>query len=160
MTTRIGFSTPKKFNPVSWLVRKISKSAVSHCFFIYHDKDWDINMVMEAHELGFRLIPFAHFEKKNKIIAIIKPKVSLEEGLQHVALEYLGTSYDFIGGFMLLMWRWFGRKWRNPLVNVHSIVCSEAAVIAMRKGKYPNSESLVPQDIMPQDLLEFFMGKV
>lgn len=157
--TRIGFSTPKKFNPVSWLVKQTSRSTVSHCFFVYHDRDWDSDMVMEAHELGFRLIPLAHFEKQNEIIASFVPVVPVDDGVKFVALEYLGSAYDFAGGFLLLLWRWFGRKWRNPMINAKAIVCSEAVVIALQRVGYPGAAGLTQNDVMPQDLLEFFKAE-
>ena len=65
--TKIGFSTPKSFNPVSWLVKTVTGSKASHAFFVYHDLDFDMEMVMEAHELGFRLTPLMLFEKGNPL---------------------------------------------------------------------------------------------
>lgn len=159
MNTRIGFSTPKSFNPVSWLVRKVSGSVASHAFFIYFDQDWGADMVLEAHELGFRLIPFAHFEKKNEIVATFKPRSPIEAGLQHVALEYLGTAYDYgglFGGAFLLLGRWLKRKWHNPLENARHVFCSEAVVIALQKSAYLGASELEARDTTPQDLLEFF----
>jgi hypothetical protein len=159
MTTRIGFSTPKKFNPISWLVRKISGSTASHAFFIYSDKDWQADMVMEAHELGFRLIPLAHFEKKNEIVASFVPKQTIDDGVRFVALEYLGTVYDFgglFGGALLMLGRWLKRKWHNPWDSSHAVFCSEAVVIAMQKTNYPGAGLLVARDTTPQDLLQFF----
>ena len=97
MTTRIGFSTPKQFNPVSWLVRTVTGSKASHAFFVYHDQDFDMDMVMEAHELGFRLTPFEHFKKKNKLVGLFVPKHPIDTGLKYVAQRYLGTMYDYSG---------------------------------------------------------------
>jgi hypothetical protein len=131
----------------------------SHAFFIYHDVDWSADMVMEAHEVGFRLIPLAHFEKKNEIVASFVPKASLESGLREVALTYLGTHYDFgglIGSAFLLLGRWLKRKWHNPLQDARSVFCSEAVVIAMQKSKYPGADGLEARDTTPQDLLNFF----
>ena len=162
MTTRIGFSTPKHFNPVSWLVRKITGSAASHAFFIFHDKDWDAEMVMEAHELGFRLIPLDHFEKKNDIVATFTPRSSIEEGLKIVALEYLGTMYDYgglFGGIITRVGKWLKRKWHNPLESSKAVFCSEAVVIALQKSKYPGSETLEAKDTTPQDLLNYFANE-
>lgn len=159
MTTRIAFSTPKHFNPVSWLVRKFSGSSASHAFIIYHDKDWDADIVLEAHELGFRLIPLSHFEKSNELVASFVPKVSIEAGICWVALEYLGSSYDYgglFGGVFLMIGRWLKKKWHNPFDEAHHVFCSEACVLAMQKSNYPGAETLVAHDTTPQDLLEFF----
>ncbi len=159
MNTRIGFSTPKSFNPVSWLVRKLTGSTASHAFFIYLDKDWEVDMVMEAHEYGFRLMSLAHFEKKNEIVATFNPKSSIDVGVRHVALEYLGRAYDWGGLFgsaVLLFGRWLKRKWHNPWNASKAVFCSESVVIAMQKSGYEGAAELVPHDTTPQDLLEFF----
>jgi len=159
MTTRIGFSTPKHFNPVSWLVRKITGSEASHAFFIYYDHDWDVDMVMEAHEVGFRILPLDHFEKKNELVATFTPRTPIDEGLKYVALEYLGTMYDYgglFGGIFTMIGKWFKRQWHNPWQSKRSVFCSEAVVIALQKVNYLGSAGLDSRDTTPQDLLNFF----
>jgi len=160
-TTRIGVSTPRGFNPFSWLVLKLTKSTASHAFFVYYDEDWDTDMVMDAHEEGFRILPLTQFEKKNVIVATFHPVVSIEVGVKFVALTFLGTPFDFGGLFgtaFVLLGRWLKRKWHNPLQSARSVFCSEAAVVALQKSGYPGAEKLVPQDTTPQDLLQFFQG--
>jgi hypothetical protein len=158
MNTRIGFSTPKKFNPVSWLVRKLTGSTASHAFFVYHDKDWDADMVLEAHEFGFRLMTLALFEKSNEIVATFNPRSPIDAGVQFVALEYLGRAYDWgglLGSAVLLLGRWLKRKWHNPWNSSKAVFCSEVVVIALQKSGYLGAPELVPHDTTPQDLLEF-----
>lgn len=159
MSTRIGVSTPRGFAPFSQLVMKLTKSTASHAFFVYFDEDWGCDMVMDAHEEGFRLLPLTRFEQKNIIVATFHPAVSIEVGVKFVALEYLGTVFDFsglLGTAFVLVGRWLKRKWNNPLQAAASVFCSEAAVIALQKSGYPGAEKLVPQDTTPQDLLQFF----
>src|SRR5574343_542682 len=98
MNTSFGFSTPVSFNPISWLVRKFTKSRVSHVWFKYFDADFNMDMVMEAHELGFRLLPYERFKKNNKIVAVWSTKDDLGSGLRWAA-TWLGTAYDFSGLF-------------------------------------------------------------
>jgi len=159
---RIGFSTPKHFNPVSWLVRKFTGSVASHAFFIFLDEDYDVDVVMEAHELGFRDGMLARFEKKNEIVATFSPKSDITKGIVYVAKEYLGTGYDFgglIGSSLMLFGRWLKRKWHNPLASAHAVFCSEAVVIALQKSNYVGADGLVAQDTTPQDLLNFFKSQ-
>lgn len=156
---KIGFSTPKHFNPVSWLVRKLTGSAASHAFFIFYDHDWEADWMMEAHELGFRDQSLERFEKKNEIVATFIPKVSIAVGLKYVAKTYIGTAYDYGGLFgtaPILFWRWLKKKIHNPLHSPKNVFCSEAVVIALQKSNYPGAEKLVAQDTTPQDLLNFF----
>ena len=158
MTTRVGFSTPKYFNPVSWLVRKLTGSRASHAFFVYHDSDFDMDMVMEAHELGFRLTPFEHFQKHNSVVKLVVPQNPIDLGLRIVAHRYLGTMYDYaglIGMSVVMIGRWLKRKWSNPFRGSKSVYCSESVILAMKKS--PGYEKLdLDSDSSPQDLLNYF----
>jgi hypothetical protein len=157
--TRIGFSTPKKFNSVSWLVRKLTKSRASHAFFIYRDLDWDADMVMEAHEVGFRLVPLDKFEKKNTIVKVVTPKYSIEVGTKEVALRYVGSRYDFeglVGMMVVVVGGWFKRRWQNPFRSSKNVFCSEAVVRAMQGSPgYAAGLPLSPES-SPETLLEYF----
>jgi hypothetical protein len=147
--TEIGFSTPKRFNPLSWLVRKMTGSKCSHAWFRYFDNDFEMYCVMEAHEFGFRIIPWALFEKLNTIVKVVTPQHDIEVGLQRVAREYLGTSYDYmglVGMAFVAIGRFFKNKWNNPFKSSSTVFCSEAVARAM----------VPPEDVEPQDLLTFF----
>jgi hypothetical protein len=156
---RVGFSTPKHFNPVSWLVRKFTGSRASHAFFIYHDADWDAEMVMEAHEVGFRLVPLAKFEKLNRLVKVVSPKYPIDEGTKKVALQYVGSRYDFeglIGMVVVMVGRWLKKKWQNPFRSAKNVFCSEAVIRAMLGSPgYATGLPLAPES-SPEDLLVYF----
>ncbi|HZN93693.1 MAG TPA: hypothetical protein VFB81_13370 [Myxococcales bacterium] len=158
MTTLIGFSTPRAFNPVSWLVRTFTASKASHAFFVYHDADFDMDMVMEAHEVGFRLTPLERFEKGNRIVKLVQPKNPIDSGLSLIARRYLGSMYDYAGliGMSVVMFgRFFKRVWRNPFRGSRSVYCSESVVLAMKHS--PGYEKLdLDPDSSPQDLYDWF----
>jgi len=157
LNIRIGFTTVTN-SLVSRLVRWLTKSECSHAIFVYHDDDWDADMVLEASDVGFREIPLSNFLKKNTLVRILEPKVALEEGLKYVALTYLGTTFDYsglLGNGPILLGRWLKRKWNNPWNTSDAVFCSEAVVVAMQKVKYPGAETLVPMNTSPQDLLTF-----
>ncbi|HYV44656.1 MAG TPA: hypothetical protein VFA20_07330 [Myxococcaceae bacterium] len=157
-TTRVGFSTPRYFNPVSWLVRTITGSKASHAFFVYHDADFDLDMVMEAHELGFRLTPLKHFERHNKIVKLVAPKHVIDVGLKHIARRYLGSEYDFAGLFgmgWVMFGRFLKRKWKNPWRGSKSVYCSESVILAMKFSPGYEKVDLIA-DSSPQDLYDWF----
>lgn len=135
MDTHVGFSTPSYFNPVSWIVRKITRSKASHTWFLYRDLDFEMWMVMEAHEIGFRLTPFVHFLKYNTVVALFAPKRPIDEGLKLVGRRFLASRYDF-AGLLGMAWvklgRWLRRKWANPFRDQKHVFCSEALAIAMQ----------------------------
>jgi hypothetical protein len=156
--TRVGFSTPRWFNPVSWLVRSVTGSKASHAFFIYHDGDFDLDMVMEAHELGFRLTPLRHFERTNRIVKTVTPRYDIGVGLKHVARRYLGSEYDFaglIGMTWVMIGRFLKRKWKNPWRGAKSVFCSESVILAMKFSPGYEAMDLV-SDSSPQDLYDWF----
>ncbi len=161
MTTRVGFSTPKRFNPLSWFIRKVTGSKVSHAFFVYHDQDFDIEMVMEAHELGFRLTPFDHFKTKNQLVGLFVPVTPIDVGLKYVATRYLGTTYDYgglLGESVVMLGRWLKRKWKNPLRGSKNVFCSEAVCIAMQKSPGYEEFKEDSDSVDPQTLMQYFDG--
>ena len=157
-TVSIGFSTPKSFNPVSWVVRKFTKSKASHTWFMYYDLDFEMWMVMEAHELGFRLIPFERFRSKNNVVGVFTTRTSLSEGLKWAA-QWLGTAYDFaglVGMAWVVLGRIFKRRWRNPLQNSHAMFCSEMALTVLQSSSVGWAKEAEPHETSPQDLLDMF----
>jgi hypothetical protein len=160
--TLIGFSTPSYFNPVSWLIRKITKSQVSHAWMLYRDDDFDLDMVMEAHELGFRLLPYDKFLKHNRVVELVAADCDLAPGLRMLA-HSLGDSYDYgglLGMSFVLIGRWFKRKWRNPFSSPRLRFCSEALVQALQASGSGKAEDLIPEGTSPQMLMEAMIGKV
>ncbi len=154
---RIGFST-QRGNPVSATIRFFTGSKTSHAWLLVVDPLFDMELVMEAHELGFRLVPFKTFRKNNRIVALIDPGHPLEPGIREAA-KWLGSIYDFAGLFGMLfvmLGRVLKRKWKNPFRSARSMFCSEAVVRVLRASGYPGAERLSPENTTPQDLLDFF----
>lgn len=134
-SVRVGFSTPKKFNPISWIVRKFTKSRCSHAWFLFYNSRLEMEVVMEAHELGFRIIPYEKFQQDNVVVAVLTPKHPIDKGLVAVAHRYLGTGYDFgglIGMAIVKIGQWLKLKWSNPFRGAKSVFCSEAIYRAMQ----------------------------
>lgn len=160
LRTRVGFSTPKQWHPLSALVRWITRSKASHTWLVYHDHDFEAEYVLEASGPGFRIIPYASFARQNKIVTVLEPKTNIDLGLCMMA-KWLGSHYDFaglLGAAWTMLGRWLKRRWHNPLGNSHSLFCSEAVVRTLQAAKYPGAESLNPEAMSPQDLLEFLTG--
>lgn len=156
--TLIGFSTPNWFNPISWLVRKITKSRASHTWFLYYDEDFQMFMVMEAHELGFRLLPYDRFMRENVIVSLWSTSEDLKDGLRW-ASRWLGSTYDFGGLFgmaKVLIGRILKRKWKNPTQSSNAMFCSEMAVTVLKRSQVKWVQELEPSEVSPQDLLDLF----
>jgi hypothetical protein len=156
-TTHLGFSTPRRFNPVSWAVRKLTKSRCSHTWLCYWDSEWNMDVVMEAHELGFRLIPFTRFKRENNVVRVVTLRQDIELGVRWAA-KHLGDAYDF-GGLLGMAWvllgRMFKKRFNNPLQNSHAMFCSEMAVEVLKRSNVTWAKPLVASEVSPADLLEY-----
>lgn len=161
LSTRIGFSTQLN-NPGSSFIRWVSRSKCSHVWWLYHDLDFDIEMVMEASDFGYRIIPFEVFKHKNTIISIIKPKHSVDEAVKH-SVQWLGTMYDFAGlagvGWVQLG-RFFKRQWKNPFRSKGNVYCSESKTRGLIHINYPNLIFKDPEVVTPDNLLNFFENEI
>lgn len=159
-STLLGFSTPRRFNPVSWLVRRVTGSECSHSFFLYWDDDFQCDMVLEAHEFGFRLITWKRFVANNRIVALVEPTHPLEVGFVKLGV-WVGSDYDFtglIGQALVQFGRFLKRKWRNPSQSSRSMFCSESIVRCMQWAEHPEAKTFSPKETTPQDLLTFYRG--
>lgn len=156
MNTRVGFST-QKYNPVSWLVRTITRSSCSHVWFLYYDQDFACDMVMDAHETGFRLIPYENFVKRNTVVAVLNPPENLDAGMAKAA-KWIGTHYDFVGLFgmgMVSLARALRTNLRNPFRSQTSVFCSEAVASVMQWSHCMGTATWDPESIRPDDILEY-----
>lgn len=152
---RVGFSVSKGLHGLfSKLICFISRSQVSHAWLIYWDETFEMDMVLEAHVTGFRIIPRSTFERKSKVIAVYTTEDPLDKGLVEAA-SLLGESYDFLGLVGMIVVE-FGKRlrkrWKNPLRSSRSQFCSESVIRVLNACGYTD---LSPDDSSPQDILDF-----
>ena len=158
--TRIGFSTTNAL--LSRLVRRLTRSRVSHAFLVYRDVDFDREMVMEAVGAGFRIVPLDKFAKHNRLVRIFTPRHSIDEGLK-AAVDWLGEGYDapgLVGMGLLVLGRLLRLRLgtRNLLARSRSLFCSEAVALACRSCGYPGFR-FEPDTTTPEDLFAFFSAE-
>jgi hypothetical protein len=155
----VGFSTPRRWNPLSALIRAMMKSRTSHAWLLVEDPLFQLRLVLEAHSTGFRLISFANFVRDNKVVAIAAPAGDLARGMPEAG-GWLGDQFDVLGLFgifLTLVARWFRRRaWKNPFTSSRALFCSEAVVRVMKAARYPGAERLGDETTTPQELLAFF----
>jgi hypothetical protein len=154
----IGFSTPRRWNPLSALIRAMTRSRASHAWLLVEDPAFQLRLVLEAHSTGFRLISFTRFVKDNKVVALVEPAHPVDPGLP-AAGEWLGESFDVLGLFgifLTLVARWFRqRPWRNPFPTPSALFCSEAVIRTLKAAGYPGSAALDDEGTTPAALLAF-----
>lgn len=136
----------------------VTKAEVSHTAFLYWDESFQLEMVMEASDVGFRIIPLEKFKKDNIIIAIITPKIDIEKGFLQQTVNWLGDFYDYWGliGFLWVsLGKKLKRRWGNPLSSKKEVVCAESVIRVLKAASYPGVEALDSEATNPQELYEF-----
>jgi hypothetical protein len=151
---RVAVSTPKRFNPISWIIRTVMKAEVSHAFFVYWDTDLRMDCVLEAHELGFRIIPLRRFAQHNRIVGLYRVNASLDDGLVWMG-DWIGSIYDY-SGLLGMAWVMFGRfikrKWKNPFNSTKAMFCSEMVLTVLKCGGVPWAQAFDAATTTPQDI--------
>jgi hypothetical protein len=156
MSVRIGFSTSKT-SLVSRVVRWLSNSKTSHCFFV--TEAFGAKVMIEAHWNGLRVLDFEQWLRNpdNLIIALIEPRVDLTKGFEAL-VPYLGQPYDFGGLFGMVfvyIGRWFKQKWNNPWDSHKALFCSESVAQVLTWAQYPGWTAK-QEMVSPDDLYDFF----
>ncbi len=154
----VGFSTPRRWNPLSWLIRVCTGSRASHAWLLVEDPLFRLRLVLEAHSTGFRLVTLARFARENRVVALAVPAHPLEAGLPQAG-RWLGDDFD-TRGVLGMAWVVLRRllhlaPGRNPFRSVQALFCSEAVVRTLKAAGYPGADALGDEDQTPEDVLEF-----
>jgi len=154
---RIGVSTPKAWNPLSPILRRIMGTTYSHIWILLDDALFDVDMVLGTEKQGFQLIPYTRFLQSNNVIMVYDPDPSyhLDVGLRAVA-PLIGEPYDglgLVGMAWVMLGRWLKRKFRNPLANPAALFCSESVAMVLVKSAVPEAAMLIPERATPEDVV-------
>jgi hypothetical protein len=154
----VGFSTPRRWNPLSWLIRVGTRSRASHAWLLVEDPLFKLRLVLEAHSTGFRLVTLARFARDNTVVAIATPAHPLDPGLPQAG-GWLGERFDtagIIGMAWVVARRFFHLSpGRNPFRSTQALFCSESVVRTLKAAGYPGAEGLVDEEETPADVLAF-----
>jgi len=147
----------------SWLsrtIRFITRSKVSHVAFVYYDKAFKKEMVLEAISTGFHIRTLERMLEDCVIVESFD--LPQEEEVLVVLSSWLDTPYDYgglLGQAFVQIARIFRRRIRNPFASKKAFFCSEIAVSLLQAIKYPGSEILIPENTDPQSLLRFLNAR-
>jgi hypothetical protein len=157
----VGFSTPRTWNPLSALIRAMTRSRASHAWLLVEDPIFKLRLVLEAHSSGFRLVSFLRFVKENRVVALLQPRVSVEGGLP-AAGSWLGERFDVLGLFgifLVLVQRWFKQgPLENPFPTSRALFCSEAVIRTLQAASYPGAADLDSEATSPAQLLTWLVA--
>jgi hypothetical protein len=157
---RIAYS--KGRGPISWLIRKATRSDVNHALFLVEEAGAEL--VVGADWNGLVMQTRARWERTGSRVVDVPPLArSLDDGIG-VLLEMLDRPYDYAGllgmPVVLAARFWFRRRCRNPLQSKGALFCSEAAATLLRAVGYPGAEQLDPATVDPGWLRAWQRGEV
>lgn len=153
-----GFSTTTKF--MSWVIRRVLKSYVSHGWIAFDDATLNRRMVLQAETWGYECVPFSYWRTKNIRIAEFEPiGPPLEPHLQWLGGK-IGCEYDYSAAFwsgIVQLFKNIGLRignvrkgrWGNP----NQYMCFEMLVRMLQRAKYGSFEGLDPELANPRDML-------
>lgn len=140
---------------MSWAIRKLTGSAVSHCFIVH--EALGVECAVEAAGDGVVLLPLEVVRERGDIVSLVDMGDSLEVGMGDLA-GMIGHPYDYLGllGFLwVLGGRKLGKDWYNPFRSDTRLFCSESVVRILQKCKVPGASLLDPESCSPADVLAF-----
>lgn len=157
----IGFSVRPR-NILSRMIRWVTKSTCSHTWLLIRENQLFGNeFVLEATEVGVRLIPYSIFKARgNKVVSLIDIDHDIQRGLREMS-KAMGARYDFTGLFGMLvvyLGRVFRKRWKNPVRGSDAMFCSEFVLRVMQAANYGPVSGMDPDSVSPDDLMQVLSG--
>jgi len=135
----------------------VTEAPVSHCFVLINDPILG-DMVMQATSGGVQINTLKTFKLTHNIVTVIEPKVDLSQAIKEIIEEDLGDGYDYTGDLgvaWIRLGKWLGKKWHNIFHTKKHEFCSALLTKLIQKARWPGSETLVPDEVDPGELLKF-----
>ena len=158
----IGFSRPKKWNLLSYLIMKVQKTEYSHVYIKFYSSSLDREIIYQASGLQVNFVGSEIFNKNHVTVKTYDLHVDDEtyKNALVFAVDKAGISYSMKQLFHILGYMLTGKtSFFNK--NLDGYVCSELAAEMLKDElNLPISENLnliIPRDI--DQLLEKHYGK-
>ena len=157
-TIIIGFSTPKKFKLLSWLICKIQKTEYSHVYLQYHSDSLDRDIIYQASGLQVNFVGKNLFDQDHVTIAeftLEVPDDIYTRSLQ-TAVDKAGFPYSIKQLFSLASYLLFRKSLFED--GRSGYVCSEL-VGEMLQNEFGIKVSDDLDIVTPKDIFNILMGK-
>lgn len=156
----VGFSTPKVFNPFSWLIKKIQKTKFSHVYIRFHSNAYNRDLVYQASGLKVNFISWKKFQEIESIFAEFPIEIDLhsKQLMIQYCLDQVGKDYDTKGIFgigIVFIYKMFNKHIKNPFANKEeSFFCSKLAEYILQDFLHQNV-GIDPDLVTPKDIYEY-----
>ena len=141
----IGFSRPKMWKPLAWLIMLIEGTNYSHTFVTWHCKEINRRKVFEAVGSGIRILSNVNFKKHAEVIELYHFYINdtvLSE-IEQEAHDMTGRPYGFkaiLGLAIMRLFNFINRllklkgKQGNPFKDgKYSQICIEAIGLVLKR---------------------------
>ncbi len=120
---------------LSRIIEWFTGGGPSHVFILYRSEDFGGWVSIGSEAKGWIPLPAESMENVTDLYSI--PGLDLRKGLR-ASRPDLCANYD-IGGLLgmswvMVAWRFLGKKVRNPLLTLGAWFCSEAAALVVRRS--------------------------
>lgn len=129
MIIKMGFSTPKRQNPLSYLIKLIEGTPFSHAYIALRVEP-GINVIYEANTLGLHFKSYRHFKIDNTIIKEYPLQIDNEQYNDLLSFLFNDSGkpysvYQLIGILVYRIGKVFGKTWKITRDGTTQQVCSE-----------------------------------
>jgi hypothetical protein len=157
----IGFSTSKKWNPFSALIKWWWNTPYSHVY-VRWETPWGFSEILEASGRSVRMVEEEYWKLKNNVIVEYTYEVDRESfgNLMKETRIHLGKPYGWTQVVGLIFRELFKLR-RNPYSDgMKSFVCSEIAKIAATHIAKKDTTGLDSDTISPVDIENLLKEKL
>lgn len=155
MYLMIGFSRPKNFNPISWIIRAVGGTSYSHTYIRIYSASIDRFLVYHASKKDIHFSNWNTFQRHNEIIEEYPFPVTQEQKREilQFCVDNIETPYgrlQLMGmGLVRIVKLWFDRTISNPLKDgTKSSICNELVGRILQKlGSDIKDSDLESQDL-------------
>lgn len=162
MYITVGFSTPKGFHLIAWLIRKVEHTKFSHVYFKFWDAEAQTNVIYQASGTKVNAIGEARFDDIEIIVDEFDVACDVDQfaKLKARVIAKLGIPY---GWKQLLGIGWvrfcaaLGVRTRNPLADGgHTYICAEFVEEDL-KDLFQIDPGLPLDQVSPNDIYDALM---
>lgn len=136
----IGFSKPKKPNPVSWLIMRVNRTPFSHTYVKINSSSLDRDLIYQARGTQVNFIGLKRFDSSAIVVKEFDLEVTQEQKtlILQFCVDNAGVPYgvmQLVGMLYVMFMRTFKRKVRNPWTS--GMVCVEVIVLLIKLLNIP-----------------------
>lgn len=151
----VGFSSPRKFHVLSWIIKNVEHTDFSHVYIKIFSRSLDRYLVYQASGLAVNFCGQDTFYAHNRDIAEFAIPVTPEQKVEVLkkCVDLAGKPYgmkSLIGIGLVRLAGLVGWKIRNPFADgSKTYVCSECAatLLVILGFKFDELDSTTPKDI-------------